>query len=81
MKDAEPNPVTHPKLQSTMSAIIVALGILLSLEQPGTHISEEVISVLQEGINSICAGGTSSIRQQGRWQSTVNNLERRCVEG
>ena len=39
MKDAEPNLVTYLKLQSTMSAIIVALGILLSLEKPSAHIS------------------------------------------
>ena len=46
MKDAEPHPIAHCKLQGAMVAVVVSLGIFLSLEKAFTHLSLELVRVV-----------------------------------
>ena len=61
MKDVEPHPITHCKLQGAMVAVIVALGILLGLEKAFAHLSQEGVVILEKRIDGVGARYDCSI--------------------
>jgi hypothetical protein len=76
MKKTEPNPIANCKFQRAVTSIIMFLGVDLSLKKTFAHISEELITILEQDIHSIRAGGTNSVGHQGRRGPTINHLER-----
>ena len=61
MKDAEPHPIAHCKLQGAMVAIVVALGIFLGLEKAFAHLSQEGITILEKRVDGVGVRCTCSI--------------------
>ena len=55
MKDAEPHPIAHCKLQGPMVAVVVALGIFLGLEEAFAHLSQEGVAILEKHIDGVSA--------------------------
>lgn len=56
-------------------AVVVALSVLLHLEQALAHLGEERIPVLQKCIDSICAGSPCNVRKQSQRGPTENHLK------
>ena len=61
MKNAEPHPITHRKLQGAMVAVVVALSILLGLEKAFAHLSHEGVSIREKHVDGVGACCTCSI--------------------
>ena len=61
MKNAEPHPIPHRKLQGAMVAVVVALGIFLGLEKAFAHLIQEGVTILEKRIDGVGARCTCSI--------------------
>ena len=75
MKDAEPHPIAHCKLQGAMVAVVVSLGIFLGLEKAFAHLSQEGVTILEKCVDSVGARCTCSIGDQGRRRPAIHNLK------
>jgi hypothetical protein len=53
MEQPEKDPIAHSELQRAMTTIIVALGILLSLEKTLTHILQKRIPVMKKSVDRV----------------------------
>ena len=61
--------------------IVVSARILLRLDQPGTDVGEEGVTVGEEVVDSLGAGTAPLVRKQRRGRPAVDNVERGGAQG
>lgn len=60
--------------------VVVALGVLLSLDKTLADLRKDSVAVTQEGIRCLCLGSPGGVWQERRRRPAIDHLERRGAE-
>lgn len=77
LKEAQPHPVTNSELQLTVTAVVVDLCVVASLEKTFANVRQEQVTISEKVMRLLCAQHAWHVRKKrGRW-SAIHHLKRR----